>query len=242
MPRYPALEGPHRPDCDELLATLRREGTPKRVHHMELFYDGEIADAIVARYDLLRNGKANHPFPEYQKQIALRRFTGIDYVDAGIEGTDLTYSWICADDTSPLQRKTGRTFINEHKGVIASWEDFEKYPWPDTANASTAVLEWLDKNLPHGMCIVTYTGHFAENLCWLMGYETLCYALFDQRDLVQAIYDKVLELHRFQLRTILQFPRVKIVWGSDDMGFKTGLLMSPDDTRKIGRASCRERV
>ncbi len=231
MSRYGALEKPHKPECEELLATLCRKRTPKRVHHMELFYDPEVADAIVARYGLLDGARVDHPFPEYQREIALRRFTGIDYVSAGTQGIDFTYSWVSAEDTAGLQRKGGRTFIDEHKGVIASWEDFEKYPWPNPANASTALLEWLDKNLPDGMCVVTHTGQFAENLLWLMGYETVCFALFDQRDLVQAIYDRVLEIHRFELKIALQFPRVKIIWGSDDLGFKTGLLLSPDDTR-----------
>ena len=30
------------------------------------------------------------------------------------------------------------------------------------------------------------TGSFAEYLSWLMGYETLCYALYDQTDLVTS--------------------------------------------------------
>ena len=49
-----------------------------------------------------------------------------------------------------------------------------------------AMLEWFEKNLPEDMCVIGSGGfaHFAEFLNWLMGYETLCYALYDQRDLV----------------------------------------------------------
>jgi len=64
-----------------------------------------------------------------------------------------------------------------------------------------------------------------------MGYETLCYALYDQRDLVQAIADKVLKLEMAACKIALQFKRVQLFWGSDDMGFKTGLMLSPDDMR-----------
>jgi uroporphyrinogen decarboxylase len=32
---------------------------------------------------------------------------------------------------------------------------------------------------------------------------------------------------------MLQFERVELVWGSDDMGFKTGLLISPADMREF---------
>jgi uroporphyrinogen decarboxylase len=83
------------------------------------------------------------------------------------------------------------------------------------------------------MCLASHTGHFAEMLSWLMGYETLCYALYEQRDLVQAIYDKVLAFHAAEVRRCLQYDRVRIIWGSDDMGFRTGLLISPADTRAL---------
>ncbi|MCK4784078.1 MAG: hypothetical protein KAV87_10030 [Desulfobacteraceae bacterium] len=64
-----------------------------------------------------------------------------------------------------------------------------------------------------------------------MGYETLCYALFDERELVSAISKRLIEIYEETLIRILQFERVKIVWGSDDMGFRTGPLISPDDLR-----------
>ena len=35
------------------------------------------------------------------------------------------------------------------------------------------------------------------------------------------------------LTRILEFDRVEIVWGSDDMGFKTGPLIGPDDLREF---------
>ena len=46
------------------------------------------------------------------------------------------------------------------------------------------------------MCIIASGGiaHFAENLTWLMGYETLCFALYEQPDLVAAISDRMLEI------------------------------------------------
>jgi uroporphyrinogen decarboxylase len=66
-----------------------------------------------------------------------------------------------------------------------------------------------------------------------MGYETLCYSLFDQRDLVQAIADRTLEIDRQILDRLLEFDRVKLIWGSDDMGFRSQPLISPDDMREL---------
>jgi uroporphyrinogen decarboxylase len=66
-----------------------------------------------------------------------------------------------------------------------------------------------------------------------MGYETLCYALHEQRDLVEAISRRLETMYRSIVKTMLQFDRVKVVWGSDDMGFKTGLMFSPADMREF---------
>jgi uroporphyrinogen decarboxylase len=85
------------------------------------------------------------------------------------------------------------------------------------------------------MCIIASGGfaHFAEYINWLMGYETLCYALFDQRDLVEAIANRLIDIYRAVVARMLEFDRVKIVWGSDDMGFRSSTLISPNDLREF---------
>ncbi len=140
-----------------------------------------------------------------------------------------------AEDTAGLKREAGRAYIDEHTGPITNWDEFEAYPWPDPAQATTQSLEWFEKNLPDDMCIIGSGGfaHFAEYLNWLMGYETLCYALYDQRDLVQAIADRLVSIYEAVVRRLVEFDRVKIIWGSDDMGFKTGPLIGPDDLREF---------
>ena len=57
MTTYEGLKTEHQPDADALIANILRQGTPRRVHHIELFHDGEIRLAI-AEYDSL---VANHP-------------------------------------------------------------------------------------------------------------------------------------------------------------------------------------
>jgi uroporphyrinogen decarboxylase len=219
-----------------LVDNLLRKGTPNRVHHMELFQDVEIAQAIGDRFGLADDLDRSDPAFEQRKYIAVQRFCGFDYVRAGMLGLDFELHTAATADTADLARDGGRTFQDEHTGPIMSWDDFENYPWPDpNAPEATSRLEWFQENLPDDMCIIGSggLGHFDEYITWLMGYETLCYALFDQRDLVGAIADKLQEIYRVCMQRILQFDRVKIVWASDDMGFKTGLMISPDDTRQF---------
>jgi uroporphyrinogen decarboxylase len=223
------------PDWQALVDCILRRGTPKRVHHIELFLDQEVQDAICARYGIGQEIRADEPFADLRRQVALQRFLGYDYVRCGLDDLAMPLNRAAVADTAALQRAGGRSFTDEHRGPITSWQEFEAYPWPDPARASTRSLEWLSENLPEGMCIIASGGfaHFCEYLTWLPGYETLCYLLYDQRDLVQAIAERLIEMFRVSLQRMLDFERVKIVWGSDDMGFRSGTLISPADLREF---------
>jgi uroporphyrinogen decarboxylase len=223
------------PDWEALVRCIERQGTPERVHHIELFLDGEVQAAICERYGLLDGLDANAPFADLKRQVALQRFLGYDYVRCGLEDMDVPLKGALVEDTAPLQREGGRSYMEEHAGPITTWEEFGAYPWPDPELASTRSLEWYEANLPDDMCIIGSGGfaHFAEYLCWLMGYETLCFSLYDQRDLVAAIAERLTDMFRMGIERMLKFERVKIIWGSDDMGFRSGPLISPADMREF---------
>ena len=234
MSHYRGLARPHQPDWPALVANILRKGTPRRVHHLELFHDGEIVSAIAERFRLLDGVAPGDPHLEYRKRIAVYRFLGFDYVRAMPVGVDWRLPRQTTQDFGALARPNGRGYLDEHRGPITSWADFEKFPWPDpAAPAAYQELEWFEKNLPEDMCLVSGSGHFAELLTWLMGYETLCYALYEQRDLVEALAERLIQFYRRQLESLLQFSRVKLVFASDDMGFKGGLLIAPGDMRRF---------
>jgi uroporphyrinogen decarboxylase len=219
------------PDWEALVACLKRQATPRRVHNIEIFLDEEVKQSLARRFGLLDGLDRNHPFHTQEFEIAIQRFLGYDYVVAGLD-MNLPLRWMKAEDTADFKRETGREFIDEHQGPITNWAEFEAYPWPDPKQVSGSILEWYEKNLPDDMCIIGgLTAHFAEELSWLMGYETLCFALYDQRDLVQAISGKLIDIYRRIVARMLEFERVKMVWGSDDMGFRSATLISPKDLR-----------
>ncbi len=233
MGTFKAFEQTHRIDIEGLLRNLRRQGTPPRVFFMELFYDGEIGQAVDRRFGVTAGLDASAPDFAYRQMIAWQRFLGYETVRTSLLALPTGTTAQAADTTGGEQARASRSWINEHRGLIASWEDFERYPWPDpdTIAFDTRALEWYERNLPDDMGVVVHGGHFCEYLCWLMGYETLCYALHDDRKLVQAIADRILALEIKACRTAMQFTRVRIFWGSDDMGFRTGLMIGPDDMR-----------
>jgi uroporphyrinogen decarboxylase len=240
--RTDILKTPVKPDWEAFLACILRKGTPRRVHVIELFLDWEVQEELARRFHLLDGLRADDPHFMQQRAVRIQRFLGYDYVRQGVENLNVPLRRHTAADTAGLGRSQGRSFVDESRGPIASWEEFERFPWPDLCAASTRALEWYEKNLPDDMCVIGSGGfaHYAEWLSWLMGYETLCYALYDDRDLVRAIFDRIDAIFTRALEMMLPFRRVKIVWGSDDMGFKTGPLLSPDDTREFVLAGHRK--
>ncbi|MBE3039520.1 MAG: hypothetical protein IMZ62_11995, partial [Chloroflexi bacterium] len=124
--RFRGLETPVKPDWEALIANLRRQGTPRRVHHLELFQDGEIAQAIADRYGLMAGVSRDDPHYERKKHVAVQRFCGFDYVGAALVRLDFSMFHQTTADTAALARSGGRSFQDEHKGPIMSWDDFER--------------------------------------------------------------------------------------------------------------------
>jgi uroporphyrinogen decarboxylase len=71
-----------------------------------------------------------------------------------------------------------------------------------------------------------------EPVCWLMGYRTLALALYDQPDLVQAMFDRIWEIYVPLARSIIQMDGVIGLWMGDDLGFRSGTLISPAHLRR----------
>ena len=77
MPQKP-FSTPVDPDIDELLAVLRRRRAPKRIHHIELFLDPEIIEAVDRRYGLSGDLDRSDPFYTLERDIRVHAFLGYD--------------------------------------------------------------------------------------------------------------------------------------------------------------------
>ena len=135
------LSTPIQPDYEALLANLKRQGTPKRVHYLELFLDGEIKEAISERFGLSAEVPEDDPHRRWKLEIELQRFLGYDYVASGVTGVAFPRELLPTDDTTQQQgqRRNQRNWTDEHTGPIAGWQEFEQYPWPDPAKADTSI-------------------------------------------------------------------------------------------------------
>ena len=128
---------------------------------------------------------------------------------------------------------SGRVYAETATGPIGSWEDFERYPWPEPQDADLAPYEYVSSHMPEGMgLMVCHAGGIYEHLTYLMGYERLCLALFDQPDLVQAVCNRLGMGMAAYYQRLLQLDRLIAIFPGDDMGFRSATLISPDHLRQ----------
>ncbi|MBA7705022.1 hypothetical protein ES703_113846 [subsurface metagenome] len=157
---------------------------------------------------------------------------GYDYVPV-TSGPNLPRTNVLSiHDTAELSRDQ-RVWVDEHHGVIETREDFEKYPWPSPRDVDYSFIENLSKILPDGMMVIGSTnGGVLENVTWLMGYENLCYVLYDDRHLAKDMFDRVGEILLSAYSTMAQMEWVGALVLGDDMGFRTSTMMSPEHLRE----------
>ena len=134
-----------------------------------------------------------------------------------------------ADDTAGLSRGT-RRWVEEGKGAITSWEDFEKFPWPRLDDFNLWPFEFISKNLPEGMGIfATFSQGVFEVLAnSLFGLETLGYLVYDNPELVSEVTERVGGLIYACYQKALGLKNLLGFVQGDDMGFKTATLVSPN--------------
>jgi uroporphyrinogen decarboxylase len=224
------------PDFAALRDNLLRAGTPKRVHYLDLYQDVEIKNLIVQRFGLDEDLDSHAPDYAYRWEIAVQRFLGYDMV-CGTLSPSLIWPMPVqkavprtTQDADSLgeQQRDARYWADEHDGIIQTWEDFENYQWPDPDHANLSSLDWAEKNLDPNMKIYASAHSLFELASILMGYEQLCINLYDQPDLVDALFHKIGEMQFAYSKYLCDYNCVGMLFGGDDMGYKTGLLINKE--------------
>jgi uroporphyrinogen decarboxylase len=220
----------HEPDFNRLLKVFCRDGIPDRVPFIELFADPEVVGEVLREKPI--------PFDQTnreQQEAKLLQQIRFCYT----LGWDFVWVFACvpfprdvlrADDTAQLAHEE-RAWVDENRGTVETMEDFERYPWPTLDMANFADLEFVGKNLPDGMKIVATTSGILEWVMWLMGFAPFAMALYEQPDLVEAMFQKIGDIYAEIYRVAAGMPNVGATFLGDDMGYKTGTFIRPDMLR-----------
>jgi uroporphyrinogen decarboxylase len=219
---------------DRMKKVLLRQGQPDRVPFYEHFVDGEIIEVIMnvkfSNFDLSQKDQKE----KYVKTI-IEFYTsmGYDYIPFEV-GPNFPRQGLMSQDTAEHARAQGRGWVDENAGPIATWDDFNKYPWPTADNITDySFFEFFAKNLPDNIKIIGgMSGGPFEHLSFLMGLVPLSMAIYDTPDLVQAMVDKIGGLIIKANSNIIQIGGLGALRFGDDMGFKTSTMMPPNMLRK----------
>lgn len=216
------------PDCRRFIKAVTTDYQPPRPPVVEYIVDKAVLRPVIeliGREWVDPGGDLDSRKAYWDNFIAFWHHMGYDFVRLEI--------------SMPLPAATreggirGRSFQETTAAAITSWEEFENYPWPRASDTDLFPLEYVAEHLPEGMGLTTcHAGGPLEHLSRLMGYETLCLALFDEPDLVAAVIGRIGELMVDYYRRLLELPGLIALWQGDDMGFRTATLIAPDDLRR----------
>lgn len=196
---------PH-PDFSQLLKVLWRDGKPKYVPFYELFVNLSVMETILGK-----------KLPDRASTVEFYYRAGYDYVPV----------W------PGLPMKTGDLKDTRLGYPIKDRKTFQEYSWPDKSAITFSEFEAVAPILPEGMKIIGQTGgifEMAESLC---GYQGLCMLLADDRKLVADIFERIGLLYEPMYAGMARIKEVGAVVISDDLGFKTQTLISPDDLKEF---------
>lgn len=209
------------PDFSRMRKVLQRTAEPDCVPFYELFADVEIMSAILER-----------PITTIMDRVDYHAVLGYDYAVSWV-GVNLPVKGrMSTIDTAELTRQT-RTYNMASMSTIASWEDFDNYPWPKINEINYEDVENLVKILPEGMKTIVLTGHVLEDPMSLSGYEGLSYLMADEPGLVEAIFDKIGEIYESVYKNCVDIEGVGAMLISDDLAFKSATMISPIALRRL---------
>jgi len=201
------------PDFNQLLTVLNKK-KPDRPVLWEFFLNDRLYD-ILSKDSIL-------PDEIYLRQV-VRNI--IAYKKAGYDFAVLPVQpmFTFAD----IERKHEAS-VSMNQGFIHNKASFESFQWPSISSIDMTVMDTISDYIPEGMKLIpSGPGGVEENVIEIMGYETLCYLMLDDPDLVKAIFDKVGSLLCSYYELICSYPSVGACLSNDDWAFNTQPLISP---------------
>ncbi len=233
FPYIPLLRA--KPDKERFIAAMMGRARPKAPPLVEYLIDDTLRKPIVT--DLLGEQWVDVQAGDRASLEAyLTNFItvwwqlGYDFVRYE---QSLPLSELHVEGNDPSHASGSRAWNDMHHGTIATWADFEAFAWPQVTPAFFANYEFLASHLPEGMgLIVSHGGGIYEHLAAIFSYEGLCFAIYDQPDLVAAVAEKLGSLMLDVYWQLVQLDNVIAIFPGDDMGFRSATLLPPDVLRR----------
>ena len=215
---------PRKSDFSRLKKALYLEGEPDWVPQAELGIDIGMKAYILGR-----------PIVNLQDEIDFALAAGYDYVKLS-PGINLNPANIQPKDGPMVAERTERdderTFVNEGRGMITSWEDLERYVWPKPEDIDYSSFEKIARILPDNLKVIGQYGDIFTQVWTSMGFQTFSFAQLEQPDLVEALFERFGSIITELFINMADFEVVGGLWYSDDIAYTESLMVSPNLLRK----------
>ena len=222
------------PDFERLLRILSLEEAD-RVPFFEVYADNEVMEAVTGKPLTRMDLSDERQLEQYLRATAeFYGRLGYDYVPLRISPDFPRNNVLLTEDTAVIPRER-RRWLDEQRGVIKNKEDLESYPWPDPdilVETRLARLKILRRHLPSGMKTVPYTSGVFENVTRLLGTVPFLRKIYTDKNLVEALFEKVGSTISFYVKAVAEENEVGAIVYNDDMGYKSGPMMSPNLFRR----------
>ncbi len=226
------------PCFEQLRKALFNERYSGWVPLYEWSADREIMEAVLGRPlpppSLDASGRGDN---YYDLLISFYYQMGYDYVPVPVncyqEPIETGIAWKTAADTAQLSRGE-RSWASMTEGPVTSREAYNRYPWPDPERVQLGALEFVAERLPPGMKIIATTGCIMENVMEsIVGLVPLSTMLYEEPALVRDISTRLGEGAAAAAGAAAGREAVGAVACADDMGHKSGTILSPRHLREF---------
>ncbi len=209
-----------KPDFNRLLTTLRC-GQADAIPVIELGVHPVIKGEILGRQ-----------WAGLADDVEFAQTMGYDYVKLQPRFPMAAQRKTAASGPTEGSKQVDRAWASEGEGIVTDWESFEAYPWPKKEDIDYSGFEKIVPLLPEGLGVIGQYGDIFTTTWELMGFEEFSLALYEDPELVEAIFTRVGDLVLSMFETMADMEVVGAMWYSDDIAYTGGLLVSPQVLRQ----------
>lgn len=221
-----ALTKDRQPDFNNLLKILRRE-KPDRPTLFEFFLNDEIYEELSG----YNPGSKVGTFMGYAKwMMDSYRNAGYDYFMLRFPPEFMFPSKPDVEN----DKAAARSISQNHSVMITDRRTFKSYQWPDPEKIDLTQYAEFGKTVLPGMKAIPFGPNgVLENTTNILGYDNMCYLLYDDPELLKDVFDKVGGILNRYYELVAGFDYVGAVMVNDDWGYNTQTMLKTADMREL---------
>ena len=160
-------------------------------------------------------------------EIDAFRNAGFDHATVRASAFDVMYH--------TFHEKGQEESVSMNEGnYIFDEKSFDEFPWCEPEDFDDSHLDSLADYMPeHMKFLIGGPCGILEIAIQLMGYERLCYLLYDDPKLLDRVFTAVGDRFLKYYRGALRHESVGAIIYNDDWGFNTGPMISPEDIKRL---------